>query len=175
MRKITFLMTLCGLSLLLVSCNPEDCSVNPDAAGCEVSDDPGATPDPSPAPDPDIQPEEPEEPGEDQDEPGEPSEPNPRDPASEFSWMEVADFVADTVDSTNRNDELALRRTVEDFSMGDSCHAELDGELRFADAIGYFVSELSKEQKVQLQGLASFYNMSSNESPLVSRDTLYFK
>lgn len=169
MRKITFLMTLCGLSLLLVSCNPEDCSVNPDAPGCEVSDDPGATPDPSPAPtpdnppnDPDVpsEPDEPEEPQEPQD----PQDPNPRDPASEFSWLEVSDHVADVVDPKNGNDELSLRRTVEDFSRGDSCHADLDGQLRFADSIGFFINELSKEQKVQLQGIASFYNMSSNDA-----------
>ncbi len=168
MRKITFLITFMGLTLLMTGCN-EDCAVNPDAPNCVADNDsqtpgdntaPESDPEPVPDPDPDI--------GQNPEEPTDPQEPapptNPREPASELSWLEIADHIADTVDPIFSNDELSIARTFEVFSRGDSCHEDLDEAPRFADAIGFFIKELSREQKVQLQGIASFYGMSSSDA-----------
>lgn len=166
MRKYTFLMTLLGLTLLVTGCNEEDCAANPSAPTC-VADTPpsqGANPPDTPSvpgdpgtPDvPDV-PDTPEEPN-----PEPPT--NPREPASELSWLTVADHIADVVDPINNSDELSVARTFEDYSRGDSCHEDLDEAPRFADAIGFFVDLLSKEQKVQIQGIASYYGMSSSDA-----------
>ncbi|MAF78189.1 MAG: hypothetical protein CME63_03070 [Halobacteriovoraceae bacterium] len=89
--------------------------------------------------------------------------PTPTPPSTDLSvWQEVADDVADSVDSIFNNDELSIRRSPASSSKGDTCHDELQGNTRFADAIGFFVEELSKKQKVQVQGIAPYYNMSSN-------------
>lgn len=163
-------MTYVGLLFLIAGCTPEECSSETPDQKCEVSDSPqdgdnppnvGDVPGDTVEDDPIGEEPTPTEPT-----PAEPpvSEPEPpvADPIS--TWQAVADKIADFVDRVNRNDELSLRRTQEDFSRGDACHLELDQNNRFADAIGYFISELSRPQVVQIQGIASFYGMSSNDS-----------
>ena len=87
----------------------------------------------------------------------------PDDPTGESTaWLEIANEVADIVDYTQNDNELAKRRSIASVSEGDSCHSVLSNNTRFADAIGFFVEELSKKQQVQVQGIASYYNMSSN-------------
>lgn len=159
MRKYTFLITLMGLTFLMTGCNQDDCAVNPDAPTCVADSNP-----PSQSPTPDT----PTTPGVPDDGNG-PEDPTPdpvppTEPGQQLSWLTIADYVADTVDPINGNDELSVARTFEDYSRGDSCHEDLDEAPRFADAIGFFTDLLSKEQKVQLQGIASFYGMSSSDA-----------
>lgn len=162
MKKLLFSMTLVGLACGMVSCTPEDCVQNPELEACsdinpnpddgQIGDQPpgdqvGDTP---PVQDPGD--------GDDGDDP-----PVGRDPSSqEFDWLENSEFIADTVDPLFSDTELSKFRNVESFSRGDDCHQELQNNTRFADAIGFFVDELSTSRKVQLQSIASFYNMSSN-------------
>ena len=163
MRKLK-LLPLFVLLLLIqtTSCVPDGCSK--DAQGELVCEDDtagqaGETDDESDVVDPipdegDIVEEEEEE---------EEPTPIPDDPTDNISvWKEVADEVADTVDYISGNDELAKGRSIASVNEGDSCHSELSGNGRFADAIGFFVEELSKKQQVQVQGIAPYYNMSSN-------------
>lgn len=90
--------------------------------------------------------------------------PTPNPGNSQSVWLEVADSIADSVDDIFNNDELSKSRSLASVNEGDTCHNDLSGSSRFADAIGFFVEELSKKQTVQIQGIAPYYNMSSNPS-----------
>jgi hypothetical protein len=166
-------MTFVGLLPFIAGCNPEDCSSensdNPDQK-CDVSDtgqdgeqdgDTGGDDSPPAGNEPPTVGEDPVEPT--------PVEPppsqTPTDPSVPLkSWITIANNIADFVDRINNSDKLSVQRTQELFSRGDTCHEDLSTSNRFADAIAFFVTELSSVQKVQLQGIASLYGMSSNDS-----------
>ncbi len=155
MKKLNKYKTLPAvlLLLLLTSCVPteEDCKNNPEIQGSkacqEVEDDPiEETPDiPTPSP-------------------VTPTPPTSADPIGDGSWQENADYIADLVDGRFYNDELSKYRKAESYSRGDSCHTELQNANRFADTISFFVNKLSTAQKVQIQGIASYYGMSSSDA-----------
>lgn len=164
MRTLIIAATLVGFGLSLTSCTPQDCAKYPELQACQ---DTGADPDDNgrdpageddPIQDDDtIQPDpDPDQDGDDQSDDG--------DSTGSFDWQLNADFIAQIVDDNNNNDELSLVRRKESFSRGDECHEPLENNQRFADAIGYFLDELSEGRKIQLQGIASFYGMSSNDS-----------
>ncbi len=166
MKKFTLPLLVLLLLSQTASCVPEGCSK--DAKGnvvCEEDDTSTQVPDDSDSDSNSDSNSDEDEPvdGEDDlvgEEPSPDPTPNPGD--SQSSWLEVADTIADTVDYTNGNDELSKSRRLASVNEGDSCHTDLKGNSRFADAIGFFVEELSKKQTVQIQGIAPYYNMSSN-------------
>jgi hypothetical protein len=147
----------------MVSCTPEDCVQNPELEACSdinPNPDDGQNGDQPPGDqvgdNPPVQ--DPPGDGDDGDEP-----PVGRDPSNQdFDWLDNSEYIADTVDPLFSQTELSKFRSVESFSRGDDCHQELQNNTRFADAIGFFIDELSSSRKVQLQSIASFYNMSSN-------------
>ncbi len=163
MTKLTLPLFVLLLLTQTTSCVPDGCSE--DAKGnvvCEEDNSSGQVSDDTDSGDSSTdEPSEDEEEGEGDLVGEEPSPtPNPNDSLS--AWREVADTIADSVDYSNGNDELSKSRSLASVSEGDSCHSELSGNTRFADAIGFFVEELSKKQTVQIQGIAPYYNMSSN-------------
>ncbi len=169
------MLLLGGYGLSFTSCTPEDCAQNPDLAACQQQDDDGSDGrDPASDDDP-VQDDDPQEPDPQEPDPGDDSgddagddsgddQTDGGDQGTSFDWRINADFIARAVDDVNNNDELSKFRSSENFSRGDDCHSPLENNNRFADAIGYFVDVLSNAQKVQLQGIASFYGMSSNDS-----------
>jgi len=138
--------------------DPEICSQvgEPDSPGQGEGDDPISEPEPDPIPEPTPDPTPTPAPEPD-------PEPDP-DPVSSLDWQKVADFMVAHVDPQFRMNELNSFRSEESFSKGDDCHASLQDENRFADSISFFVNELFTAQKVQLQGIASFYGMQSSDA-----------
>ena len=166
MRKLSYCKTLIVLSLFLTlaSCVPdeEDCQNNPELQNTQACQDLGGgegetpvEPTPEPTPEPSPPPVEPPTPT---------VPPVPTEPVGDSTWQENAEYISDLVDGRFNNDELSKFRKAESFSRGDSCHQELQNANRFADAIAYFVEVLTQDQKVQLQGVASFYGMSSSDA-----------
>jgi hypothetical protein len=171
MRKLYYCKTLIVLSLFLslASCVPDeqDCKDNPELQNTQACQDLGSGDEPTPDPGEDDTPDEPTPVSPTEPTPEPPVDPGPTvpsEPVGDGTWQENAEYISDLVDGRFNNDELSKFRKAESFSRGDACHQELQNANRFADAIAYFVEVLTGEQKVQLQGIASFYGMSSSDS-----------
>lgn len=90
----------------------------------------------------------------------------PRDDTGEtfYLWKSVSDFLVDNVDGYYQSEELAKSRLVTNSNAADYCHAPLYSRNRFSDVIAYFTEYFLEPRRIQLQSIASYYGMSSNEA-----------
>lgn len=96
--------------------------------------------------------------GEPDDEPGRVPSQNPGDP----DIVELSNSISTVVDDIYNRTELGKTRDVRPNFPVDTCHEKLDGLNQFSDSIAFAIGELSKGQKVQLQGLGSIFGYGTN-------------
>ena len=154
--KTTQYGLMAALLLLLFSCVEEDPCKTTTKDGKEVTltaaqkakcdaDNP-ATPDPKPDNPPVV------------DDPVREPANDPADP----DLLGLSQYIANTVDDIQNRDELGKTRTLTNAFPVDKCHKALNNMNQFSDSIAFFIGELSKGKKVQLQGLGSIFGYSSN-------------
>lgn len=161
MRKTGTLLLLTMLLAQVSSCKPKGSAQAPDSVNSSAEQGGGGPGDTTPSPD---TPDSPLPTPVPTPNPTPLPTPLPTPTPHHTVWSEVADELADEVDYIQHSDELSKSRSIASVNEGDSCHPELKGSSRFADAIGFFVEELSKKQTVQIQGIAPYYHMSSDPS-----------